>query len=53
MSYRRRRRRPPGYRRVLSVAVFATPAVVSAVWLLVSGFWDDNGIWDDNATWNG
>ena len=22
------------------------------IWMLSSGYWDDNGVWDDNSDWN-
>jgi hypothetical protein len=25
--------------------------VTGEVWILNTGFWNDNGVWDDTATW--
>lgn len=27
-------------------------ASAGLVWLLATGFWNDDGVWDDDSTWN-
>lgn len=40
-----------GTRNILQYAFEIYEKQLTGIWLLITGFWDDNGIWDDTANW--
>jgi hypothetical protein len=34
-----------------SIVVYGNYNLITGLWLLITGNWDDNGVWDDTANW--